>query len=187
MLSNTTRKSRTTIARKIATFSQDARDRGEGPALILPPRHAWRRFGLCPRVLACVPLGDRSYSADIPLHLSFCLLHSLQTLPLPRSHTPFAVGLLSLIRRRRAPCWPSHREAPSLGASAGRGDRNRARMDKELSNRADKTRHAGERRPNIFSEGRSSSSRSHPKNPWISNSKAARMLIFLTRHRVPES
>lgn len=27
--------------------------------------------------------------------------------------------------------------------------------------------------------------RKHPKNPWISNSSAARMLIFLTRHRVP--
>jgi serine O-acetyltransferase len=27
--------------------------------------------------------------------------------------------------------------------------------------------------------------RTHPKNSWISNSKAARMLIFLTRHRVP--
>jgi serine O-acetyltransferase len=27
--------------------------------------------------------------------------------------------------------------------------------------------------------------RVHPKNPWISNAKAARMLIFLTRHRVP--
>ena len=27
--------------------------------------------------------------------------------------------------------------------------------------------------------------RSHPKNPWISNSSAARALIFLTRHRVP--
>src|SRR5215831_1863799 len=27
--------------------------------------------------------------------------------------------------------------------------------------------------------------RHHPKNPWISNSKAARMLIFLTRHHVP--
>ena len=30
-----------------------------------------------------------------------------------------------------------------------------------------------------------SSSRSHPKNPWISNSLAARVLIFLTRHHVP--
>src|SRR4051812_6272436 len=28
-------------------------------------------------------------------------------------------------------------------------------------------------------------SRSHPKNPWISNSLAARALILLTRHRVP--
>ncbi len=28
-------------------------------------------------------------------------------------------------------------------------------------------------------------SRSHPKNPWISNGAAARMLIRLTRHRVP--
>jgi serine O-acetyltransferase len=27
--------------------------------------------------------------------------------------------------------------------------------------------------------------RSHPKNPWISNSKAARLLIFLTRHHIP--
>jgi serine O-acetyltransferase len=27
--------------------------------------------------------------------------------------------------------------------------------------------------------------RKHPKNPWISNSVAARMLIFLTRHRFP--
>jgi serine O-acetyltransferase len=27
--------------------------------------------------------------------------------------------------------------------------------------------------------------RSHPKNPWISNARAARTLIFLTRHRVP--
>jgi len=27
--------------------------------------------------------------------------------------------------------------------------------------------------------------RAHPKNPWISNAKAARVLIFLTRHRVP--
>lgn len=27
--------------------------------------------------------------------------------------------------------------------------------------------------------------RRHPKNPWISNSRAARTLIFLTRHRVP--
>jgi serine O-acetyltransferase len=27
--------------------------------------------------------------------------------------------------------------------------------------------------------------RCHPKNPWISNPLAARMLIFLTRHRVP--
>jgi serine O-acetyltransferase len=27
--------------------------------------------------------------------------------------------------------------------------------------------------------------RSHPKNPWISNSAAARLLIFLTRHRIP--
>ncbi len=27
--------------------------------------------------------------------------------------------------------------------------------------------------------------RSHPKNPWISNSRAARALIFLTRHPVP--
>src|SRR6266545_327733 len=27
--------------------------------------------------------------------------------------------------------------------------------------------------------------RHHPKNPWISNSKAARLLIFFTRHRVP--
>jgi serine O-acetyltransferase len=27
--------------------------------------------------------------------------------------------------------------------------------------------------------------RSHPKNPWVSNSLAARVLIFLSRHRVP--
>jgi serine acetyltransferase len=27
--------------------------------------------------------------------------------------------------------------------------------------------------------------RAHPKNPWVSNLKAARILIFLTRHRVP--
>jgi|ERR1051325_2822431 serine O-acetyltransferase len=27
--------------------------------------------------------------------------------------------------------------------------------------------------------------RKHPKNPWISNSKAASALIFLTRHHVP--
>ena len=27
--------------------------------------------------------------------------------------------------------------------------------------------------------------RCHPKNPWISNPLAARMLIFLTRHKVP--
>ncbi len=27
--------------------------------------------------------------------------------------------------------------------------------------------------------------RSHPKNPWISNTLAARALIFLTRHHVP--
>jgi serine O-acetyltransferase len=27
--------------------------------------------------------------------------------------------------------------------------------------------------------------RCHPKNPWISNAAAARMLIFLTRHRWP--
>ena len=27
--------------------------------------------------------------------------------------------------------------------------------------------------------------RSHPKNPWICNTLAARVLIFLTRHRVP--
>jgi serine O-acetyltransferase len=27
--------------------------------------------------------------------------------------------------------------------------------------------------------------RAHPKNPWISNGKAARALIFLTRHHVP--
>jgi serine O-acetyltransferase len=27
--------------------------------------------------------------------------------------------------------------------------------------------------------------RRHPKNPWISNTVAARALIFLTRHRVP--
>ncbi len=27
--------------------------------------------------------------------------------------------------------------------------------------------------------------RTHPKNPWISNSLAAHILIFLTRHRVP--
>jgi serine O-acetyltransferase len=27
--------------------------------------------------------------------------------------------------------------------------------------------------------------RCHPKNPWISNALAARMLIFLTRHRLP--
>jgi serine O-acetyltransferase len=27
--------------------------------------------------------------------------------------------------------------------------------------------------------------RRHPKNPWISNPVAARMLIFLTRHRLP--
>ncbi len=27
--------------------------------------------------------------------------------------------------------------------------------------------------------------RSHPKNPWISNTRVARMLIFLTRHRLP--
>jgi serine O-acetyltransferase len=27
--------------------------------------------------------------------------------------------------------------------------------------------------------------RSHPKNPWIRNTVAARMLIFLTRHRLP--
>ena len=58
-------------------------------------------------------------------------------------------------------------------------------MDKELSKRADKTRHAGERQPDLFSEGRSSSSRSHPKNPWISNGAAARALIFLSGHRVP--
>ena len=29
------------------------------------------------------------------------------------------------------------------------------------------------------------SPRRHPRNPWISNSQAARTLIFLTRHRVP--
>ena len=29
------------------------------------------------------------------------------------------------------------------------------------------------------------SRRRHPKNPWISNSLAARLLIFLSRHRVP--
>ncbi len=28
-------------------------------------------------------------------------------------------------------------------------------------------------------------SRKHPQNPWISNSAAARLLIFLTRHRIP--
>ncbi len=27
--------------------------------------------------------------------------------------------------------------------------------------------------------------RRHPKNPWISNTVAARLLIFLTRHRLP--
>lgn len=27
--------------------------------------------------------------------------------------------------------------------------------------------------------------RRHPKNPWISNTVVARMLIFLTRHRLP--
>ena len=27
--------------------------------------------------------------------------------------------------------------------------------------------------------------RRHPKNPWISNAVAARLLIFLTRHRLP--
>ncbi len=27
--------------------------------------------------------------------------------------------------------------------------------------------------------------RHHPKNPWISNSKAARLLIVATRHRIP--
>jgi serine O-acetyltransferase len=27
--------------------------------------------------------------------------------------------------------------------------------------------------------------REHPKNPWISNSRAARALIFLTRRRIP--
>lgn len=27
--------------------------------------------------------------------------------------------------------------------------------------------------------------RCHPKNPWISNSKAASLLIFLSRHRLP--
>jgi serine O-acetyltransferase len=27
--------------------------------------------------------------------------------------------------------------------------------------------------------------RAHPKNPWITNLKAARVLILLTRHRVP--
>jgi len=27
--------------------------------------------------------------------------------------------------------------------------------------------------------------RRHPKNPWISNTVAARMLIFLTRHHLP--
>ena len=27
--------------------------------------------------------------------------------------------------------------------------------------------------------------RCHPKNPWISNGIAARVLVFLTRHRVP--
>jgi serine O-acetyltransferase len=27
--------------------------------------------------------------------------------------------------------------------------------------------------------------RRHPKNPWISNAAAARLLIFLTRHRLP--
>ena len=27
--------------------------------------------------------------------------------------------------------------------------------------------------------------RTHPKNPWIKNGKAARALIFLTRHHVP--
>src|SRR5580765_764408 len=27
--------------------------------------------------------------------------------------------------------------------------------------------------------------RCHPKNPWISNGKAARLLIFFTRHRIP--
>jgi serine O-acetyltransferase len=27
--------------------------------------------------------------------------------------------------------------------------------------------------------------RQHPKNPWISNTMAARLLIFLTRHHVP--
>jgi len=30
-----------------------------------------------------------------------------------------------------------------------------------------------------------SSHRQHPKNPWISNSLAARLLIFLSRHRLP--
>jgi len=28
-------------------------------------------------------------------------------------------------------------------------------------------------------------SSSHPKNPWVSNGMPARLLIFLTRHRVP--
>jgi serine O-acetyltransferase len=27
--------------------------------------------------------------------------------------------------------------------------------------------------------------RRHPKNPWISNAAAARLLIFMTRHRLP--
>ena len=27
--------------------------------------------------------------------------------------------------------------------------------------------------------------RRHPKNPWISNTVAARLLIFMTRHRLP--
>jgi serine O-acetyltransferase len=27
--------------------------------------------------------------------------------------------------------------------------------------------------------------RSHPKNPWIRNGRLARLLIFLTRHRIP--
>lgn len=32
---------------------------------------------------------------------------------------------------------------------------------------------------------RSEAMRKHPKNPWISNSKAARLVIFCTRHQIP--
>src|SRR5438132_757706 len=32
---------------------------------------------------------------------------------------------------------------------------------------------------------RAAAMRKHPKNPWISNSLAARTLIFFTRHRIP--